>query len=113
MGAASEPARDNTPADDAGVRRTQADGRCNPQEMGSYDFPPQDAARPGVSEAEQAEGLTARDLPAFMAVSVTDKMLSLGLASDREATRSLNVCTRTLWERLLLTGTQPGLTAGQ
>ena len=105
---AIDAARDNTPSDDPAVRLTPADGLCNPQEMRSYDFPPQDAARPVVSEAEQAEGLTARDLPAFMAVSVTDKMLSLGLARDREATRALNVCTRKLWERLLLTGNQPG-----
>ncbi len=110
---AIDAARDNTPSDDPAVRLTPADGLCNPQEMRSYDFPAEDAARPVVSEAEQARGLTARDLPAFMALSVTDRMLALGLASEREATRALNVCTRKLWERLLLTGNQPGLTAGQ
>jgi hypothetical protein len=81
--------------------------------MRSYDFAPEDAARPVVSETEQAQGLTAGDLPAFMAVSVTDKMLERGLASDREQTRALNICTRKLWERLLQDGNQPGLTAGQ
>ncbi len=110
---AIDAARDNTPSDDPAIRLTPADGLCNPQEMRSYDFPAEDAARPVVSEAEQAQGLTARDLPSFMAVSVTDKMLSLGLASEREQTRALNVCTRKLWERLLLTGNQPGLPAGQ
>jgi hypothetical protein len=110
---AIDAARDNTPSDDPAVRLTPADGLCNPQEMRSYDFPAEDAARPVVSETEQAQGLTARDLPAFMAVSVTDKMLSLGLASEREQTRALNVCTRKLWERLLQTGNQPGLAAGQ
>ncbi len=101
---AIDAARDHTPSDDPAIRLTPENGLCNPQEMRSYDFGPQDAARPVVSEAEQAEGLTARDLPAFMAVSVTDRMLSLGLASEREQTRALNVCTRKLWERLLLAG---------
>jgi len=110
---AIDAARDNTPSDDPAIRLTPERGLCNPQEMRSYDFPAEDAARPVVSEAEQAEGLTASDLPAFMAVSVTDKMLSLGLASDREQTRALNVCTRKLWERLLQDGNQPGLAAGQ
>ena len=110
---AIDAARDHTPFDDPAIRLTPENGLCNPHEMRSYDFPPEDAARPVVSETEQAQGLTARDLPAFMAVSVTDKMLSLGLASDREQTRPLNVCTRKLWERLVLAGNQPGLVAGQ
>ena len=98
---AIDAARDTTPSDDPAVRLTPSNGLCNPQEMRSYDFPAEDAARPVVSEAEQAQGLTARDLPAFMALSVTDRMLERGLASDREQTRALNVCTRKLWERLL------------
>jgi len=101
---AIDAARDNTPSDDPAVRLTPENGLCNPQEMRSYTFPPEDAARPVVSEAEQAQGLTAGDLPAFMAISVTEKMLSLGLASDREQTRALNVCTRKLWERLMVAG---------
>ena len=101
---AIDAARDHTPSDDPAIRLTPENGLCNPQEMRRYDFSPQDAYRPVVSEAEQAQGLTARDLPAFMAVSVTEKMLSLGLASEREQTRALNVCTRKLWERLLLAG---------
>ncbi len=104
---AIDAARDNTPSNDPAVRLTPEAGLCNPQEMRSYDFAAADAARPVVSEAEQAQGLTARDLPAFMAVSVTDRMLSLGLASEREQTRALNVCTRKLWERLLA-GNPPG-----
>ena len=101
---AIDAARDNTPSDDPAIRLTPEAGLCNPQEMRSYDFSAADAARPVVSEAEQAEGLTARDLPAFMAVSVTERMLSLGLAREREETRALNVCTRKLWERLLASG---------
>ena len=110
---AIDAARDHTPSDDPAVRLTPEAGLCNPQEMRNYNFPAEDAARPVVSETEQEEGLTARDLPAFMAVSVTDRMLSLGLASEREQTRPLNVCTRKLWERLVASGNQPGLVAGQ
>ncbi|MHA1529121.1 MAG: hypothetical protein ACTSVG_08870 [Alphaproteobacteria bacterium] len=101
---AIDAARDNTPSDDPAVRLTPENGLCNPQEMRSYNFPPEDATRPVVSEAEQAQGLTPHDLPAFMAISVTERMLSLGLASDREQTRALNVCTRKLWERLMVAG---------
>ena len=101
---AIDAARNNTPSDDPAIRLTPENGLCNPQEMRSYDFAAAGAARPVVSEAEQAEGLTAGDLPDFMAFSVTDRMLSLGLASDREQTRSLNVCTRKLWDRLVASG---------
>ncbi len=110
---AIDAARDNTPSDDPAMRITPADGRCNMQEMRSYNFPPEDAASPVVNETEQAQGLTAGRLPDFMAFIVTERMLERGMASDREDTRALNVCTRKLWERLLLTGNQPGLTAGQ
>ncbi len=40
-------------------------------------------------------------------------MLERGLANEREQTRALNVCTRKLWERLVASGNQPGLVAGQ
>jgi hypothetical protein len=110
---AIDAARDNTPSDDPAIRLTPESGLCNPQEMRSYDFPPEDAARPVVGEAEQAQGLTASDLPAFLAVSVTDRMLSRGLADEREQTRPLNICTRKLWERLVLAENPTALTAGQ
>ena len=110
---AIDAARDNTPSNDPAMRITPEGGRCNMQEMRSYNFPPEDAASPVVNETEQAQGLTAGRLPDFMAFIVTERMLERGMASDREDTRALNVCTRKLWERLLLTGNQPGLTAGQ
>jgi hypothetical protein len=72
--------------------------------MLNYNFPPEYAAAPVTSEADQDRGLTAADLPAFMAVSVTETMLARGLASDREQTRALNICTRKLWEELVLAG---------
>jgi hypothetical protein len=110
---AIDAARDNTPSDDPAIRITPEGGRCNPQEMRSYNFPPEDAARPVVGETEQAQGLTAGGLPDFMAVSVTESMLERGLASDREDTRALNICTRKLWEELVLSENAPGLVAGQ
>ena len=104
---AVDAARDNTPSDDLAVRLTPENGLCNPQQMRSYDFPPEDAARPVASEAEQAQGLTAGRLPDFMAVIVTERMLERGLASDREETSALNICTRKLWEDLVLAENQP------
>ena len=109
---AIDAARDNTPSDDPAVRLTPENGLCNPQEMRSFTFPPQDAAQPVVSEAQRSGGLTAANLPAFMAVSVTDMMLERGLASDREQTSALNICTRKLWEQLVLTQAGGALAAG-
>ena len=110
---AIDAARNNTPSDDRAVRLTPDAGLCNPQEMTRFDFPPEYAARPIVSEIEQTEGLTVLDLPAFMAITVTNEMMSLGLAAEPEETRPLNVCTRKLWERLVLTENSGALTSGQ
>jgi hypothetical protein len=110
---AIDAARDNTPSDDPAIRLTPENGLCNPQEMRSYSFPAEAAAAPVVSEADQAKGLTVPTLPAFMAVAVTDKMLATGLATDREQTRALNICTRKLWEELVLSENQAFLPTGQ
>ena len=110
---AIDAARNNTPSDDPAVRLTPENGLCNPHEMRSYNFPPQYGVKPVVSEIEQAQGLTATDLPAFMAVSVTDAMLALGLVNDREETRALNICTRKLWEELVVAHNQTTVSAGQ
>jgi len=99
---AIDAARDNTPSDDPAIRLTPENGLCNPQEMRNYNFPPKYLARPVVSEIEQSQGLPARDLPAYIAISVTDEMIASGLARDREETRALNICTRKLWEELML-----------
>ncbi len=104
---AIDSARDHPPSDDPAMRITPENGLCNPQERRSYDFGPQDAARPVAGEAEQAQGLTAGRLPDFMAVIVTERMLERGLASDREETSALNICTRKLWEDLVLAENQP------
>jgi len=99
---AIDAARNGTPSDDPAMRLTPESGLCNPQEMTRYDFPPEAAATPVVGEAEQAEGLTAADLPAYMAVAVTNALLLQGLASTPEDTRPLNICTRKLWQQLVL-----------
>jgi hypothetical protein len=110
---AIDAARDNTPSDDPAIRLTPENGLCNPQQMRNYAFPPQFAASPVISEAEQARGLTAANLPEFMAVTVTDRMLATGLATDREQTRALNICTRKLWQELIQPENQTAAPAGQ
>jgi hypothetical protein len=104
-------ARDGTPSDDPAIRLTPEEGRCNPQEMRRYDFPA-DAA-PVVSEAEQSRGLRAADLPDFLAASVTGRMIEAGLAAEPEDTRALNICTRKLWERLVVAGNRDRVAEGQ
>lgn len=104
-------ARDGTPSDDPAIRLTPEDGNCNPQEMRRYGFPA-DAA-PVVSEAEQARGLTAADLPDFLAASVTGRMIEAGLAAAPEETRALNICTRKLWERIVLARNEARVAEGQ
>lgn len=93
--------RDGNPSDDPAIRLTPDAGRCNPQEMRRFDFPPE-AATPVVSEAELARGLTAEELPRFLAAAVTGRLIDAGLAGEPEDTRPLNVCTRKLWERLVV-----------
>lgn len=97
---AIDAARDNTPADDPAIRLTPAEGDCNPQELRRYAFPAADAARPAFSEAEALRGVTAAELPRFLAAAVTERMLEADLAAEPEDTRPQNVCTRKLWERL-------------
>lgn len=104
---AIDAARNGTPWDDPAIRLTPENGRCNPQEMTRYDFPPETAKSPVVGAAEQDEGLTPRDLPAFMAIAVTNEMLTRGLATEPEQTRPLNICTRKLWEQLVIVEASP------
>lgn len=108
---AIDAARDGTPSDDPAIRLTPEAGRCNPQEMRRYDFP-EDAA-PVVSEPEQAKGLTADDLPDFLAAAVTGRLIEAGLATEPEDTRPLNVCTRKLWQRLVVAGNRDRLAQAQ
>lgn len=106
---AIDASRDGTPSNDAALRLTPEKGLCNPQEMNHYDFPP-DAA-PAVGDAEAAAGLTPQDLPAYMAVAVTNALLQEHLATTPEDTRPLNICTRKLWQQLVQP--EPTAAAGQ
>ena len=96
---ATDASRDGTPGDDPAIRLSPEGGECNPQQMRRYAFP--DGAAPVFGPPEASRGLTAADLPAFMAVAATETMLARGLAADREDTRPQNICTRKLWERLV------------
>ena len=105
-------ARDNTPSDDPAVRLTPDGGDCNPQNMRTYDFP-DPYAKPVVSEAEQARGLTAQQLPSYLAVTVSERMVENGLATELEETRPQNICTRKLWEQLVVANSPGAAPAGQ
>lgn len=107
---AIDDSRDGNPSDDPAIRLTPENGQCNPQAMRQYNFPDADADRPVVTEADRSRGLTAANLPSVMAVVVTERMIAQGLARTPEETRAQNVCTRKLWEELVLTENQAGTT---
>src|SRR5690606_7699118 len=94
--------RDNTPSDDPAIRITPADGQCNPQQLARHSFPPESARRPTYGPEEAAAGVTARDLPDFMATAVTTEMMNAGLIDDREESQPQNVCTRKLLQRMII-----------
>jgi len=96
---ATDASRDGTPGDDPAVRITPENGDCNPQDMRRYGFAPD--ARPVFGPDQARAGVTAADLPAFMAVAATEAMLAEGLARTREETAPQNICTRKLWQRLV------------
>ena len=94
--------RDNSPEDDPAIRITPEDGKCNPQEMRRFDFPDFTRQRPVFGPEEAKRGIGAKDLPNFMAQAVTGEMLSRGLIVEPEASKPQNVCTRKLWERMII-----------
>ena len=51
---------------------------------------------------KRRQGVTAKELPAFMAMAVSSEILVNGIATTLEETQPQNVCTRKLWERLIL-----------
>ena len=95
--------RNKTPGDDPAIRLTPEDGKCNPQELRRFAFPGQTAEKPVFGPDQVKDGVTAKELPRFMAMSVTADMLRQGLVTDVEASKPQNVCTRKLWERLIVT----------
>lgn len=99
---AIDQAKDDTPLNDPAIRLTPEQGQCNPQEMRGYSFPPETLEKPVFGPTEAASGITARELPNFMAVAVTAEMLRQGLIEKPEESQPQNVCTRKLWEQLIL-----------
>jgi hypothetical protein len=102
--------RDGTPSDEPAIRITPEaieaqSGRCNPQQLRYYKFPPESAGRPVYGPDEAARGVDARTLPEFMATAVSAEMMARGLASDLEQTRPQNVCTRKLFEQTIIAAT--------
>ncbi len=99
---AIDQSRDNTPRNDPAIRITPLDGKCNPQQMSSFNFNAAERARPTYGPEEAAGGITARDLPNFMAIAVTSEMMRTGLVVEPPESQPQNVCTRKLWERLIV-----------
>lgn len=93
--------QNDEPRNDPAIRLTPEGGKCNPQELRRYDFPP-DIQRPVFGPPEAVAGVTAQDLPAFMAMAVTSEMLRRKMIGDVEESKPQNVCTRKLWERLIV-----------
>lgn len=94
--------RDNTPSNDPAIRITPDNGQCNPQQLRFFNFPPERARRPIYGPDEAARGITARELPDYMAQAVTSEMMSAGLIDDPEESQPQNVCTRKLLQRMIL-----------
>lgn len=110
---AIDASKDNTPSDDTAIRITPEAGKCNPQELKRFTFPAQYAKRPVFSIEEAKRGIGAPELPKFMAMAVTSEMLRLGIAAEPQATQPQNVCTRKLWEQLVLAQNQSAAATGQ
>lgn len=99
---AIDQAKDNTPLNDPAIRLTPEEGQCNPQELRGYPFPLGSSQRPVFGPQEVRSGVTARDLPNFMAMAVTSEMLRQGIVVSPQESKPQNVCTRKLWEQLIV-----------
>lgn len=99
--------RDNTPQDEPAVRLTPENGECNPQQLRRFAFPEEARAKPTFGPEEVRRGISARELPNFMAIAVTSEMMQQGLIIEPEESKPQNVCTRKLWE-LMIVRQSPG-----
>jgi len=99
---AIDQSQDNTPTNDPAIRITPEGGKCNPQQLRAFAFDPRQRQRPIYGPAEVQTGITARDLPNFMAMAVTSEMMRTGLVIEPEASKPQNVCTRKLFEQLIV-----------
>lgn len=94
-------AGDQTPGNDPAIRLTPNRGECNPQELARYSFEGDDV-RPIFGRLQAVRGVGPERMPEFMAVAVSRRMIERGLAAGPAETQPQNVCTRKLWERLVL-----------
>ena len=94
--------RDNTPQDDPAFRLTPENGQCNPQELRRFKFPEESRKRPTFGPEDVQNGVSARELPNFMAIAVTGEMMRQGLIVEPEESKPQNVCTRKFWELMVV-----------
>lgn len=99
---AIDASRDNTPSDDPAVRITPDNGACNPQQLRWYEFPAARARRPIYGPEEAGRGVTARELPDYLAMAVTSEMMAAGLIEEPDESKPQNVCTRKLMQRMII-----------
>ncbi len=98
---AIDESRDGTPQDDSAIRLTPDEGACNPQTMRSYSFPAPFGDAPVFGSDQVLQGVRADQLPAFMAIRVSETIKDMGLVEKIEDTRPQNICTRKMWEAQL------------
>jgi len=91
---------DGNPSNDQAVRLTPENGLCNPADMRFYKFPKR-YREPVYSFREYRQGIRVQDIPALMAVRVTEELIALGLAEEPQDTHRYNVCARKHWEQLI------------
>ncbi len=99
---AIDQSQDKTPTNDPAIRITPENGQCNPQQLRGYSFDPRERQRPIYGPDEVLVGIEAKDLPNFMAMAVTSEMMRTGLVVEPEASKPQNVCTRKLFEQLIV-----------
>ena len=99
---AIDKARDGNPDNDPAIRLTPENGKCNPQDLRSYAFPLQSRGTPTFGPKQVIGGVSPRELPRFMAIAVTSEMLRRKMIKHPNESQPQNVCTRKLWERLIL-----------
>lgn len=94
--------RNGDPSDDAAIRLTPENGRCNPQLMRRFTFPEAYARKPVFTIRDVEKGVSARQLPGFIATQVSQEMLRLGLAENPDDTRPQNLCSFELWRQQII-----------
>lgn len=105
---AIDESRDGTPENDPAIRLTPTEGECNPQAMRSYDFPSPFGDAPVFGSDQVLQGVSADQLPSYLAIEVSQSIMALGIAGTLEDTRPQNICTRKLWEAQLANPVERG-----